>query len=105
MVEIHLYGKLRRYAPDARADRDCVIWLSPRAGETVQAIVGRMGIPLEELYHVFLNGSLLSTRNSMAPWLQYPQARENVWDWGAAIEVKAGDRLGLFGVDMAALVV
>lgn len=105
MIEIHFYGKLRRYVPGSRPDRECVVRLEPEAGETVQSLLARAGVETAEIYHLFLNGSLLATHNTMAPWLKYQQARENVWDWGLEIPVKAGDRLGLFGSDMALLVV
>lgn len=105
MIEIHLYGKLRRLVPGARADEDTVMHVTPVPGETVLTLLDRAGVPLAELYHIFLNGSLLVTHNTMAPWLRYPQAQDNVWDWKSDIVLKPGDRLGLFGVDMAALVV
>ncbi len=105
MVEIHLYGKLRRLVPGARAAEETVIHLEPQAGETVMMLLRRAGIPLEELYHVFHNGNLLATHNTMAPWLRYQQAQQDVWDWDADLPVAPGDRLGLFASDMAALVV
>lgn len=105
MVEIHLYGKLRRYGPAARPDRECVLRLEPEPGETVSSLLVRAGIAPAEIYHLFLNGSLLATHNTMAPWLKYQQVRENVWDWELAVPVKPGDRLGLFSSDMALLVV
>jgi len=105
MIEIHLYGKLRRFAGDSSFIGDSVLCLEPLPGETSLALLQRAGIPLEELQHVFLNGTLLMTRNRMAPWLRYPQARPDVWRWDEDVEVKSGDRLGLFGEDMPSLVV
>ena len=100
MLEIHLYGSLRRHAPDSRPDRDSVVRLEPQPGETVGATLERLSISPAEIYHVFLNGALLSTRNSMAPWLEYQQVGR-----GLDTPVRSGDRLGLFADDMGLLVV
>ena len=102
MVEIHLYGKLRRYAPDSRPNRESVARLEPQPGETVGMALGRVGISSDEIYHIFLNGALLSSRNSMAPWLKYQESRVSK---GLDTPVQAGDRMGLFARDMGLLVV
>ena len=104
-IEIHLYGKLRHYAPDPRADRENVVRITFKAGDTVRAALERAGIAEGEICHIFLNGALFSTHNSMAPWLGYRQAQENVHQRETDIALKPGDRLGIFGHDMAALVV
>lgn len=105
MIEIHLYGKLRRFVAQSSPIGECVLRIEPLPNETVLALVQRAGIPLDALYHVFLNGHLWVTRNRMAPWLRYPQARAEVWGWDEDVAVQAGDRLGLFGEDMPSLVV
>ena len=107
MIEVHLYGSLRCYAPDPRPDQESVARLEPQQGETLGTLLARLGIPPAEVYHVFLNGALLSTRNSMAPWLGYQQARGGVpnRDLGLDVPVRSGDRVGLFASDMALLVV
>ncbi len=102
MVEIHLYGNLRRYALDSRPDRESVTRLEPQPEETVGTALKRVGISPDEIYHIFLNGALLSTRNSMAPWLEYQESRVGQ---ELSTPVQAGDRLGLFARDMALLVV
>jgi hypothetical protein len=101
MVEVHLYGSLRRYAPDPRPDRESVVRLEPQPRETVETTLERLGISPAEVYHLFLNGALLSTRNSMAPWLDYQRPRSQ----GLDTPVRPGDRLGLFACDMGLLVV
>ena len=107
MIEVHLYGSLRCYAPNSRPDQESVVRLEPRPRETVRTVLERLGIPPAEVCHIFLNGALLSTRNSMAPWLRYRQAREGVpnRDLGLDVPVQPDDRLGLFAHDMALLVV
>jgi hypothetical protein len=107
MVEVHLYGQLRRYAADPRPDRESVVRLEPRSGETVGTLLARLGIPPADVGHIFLNGTLLFTCNAMAPWLGYQQARAGAptQDQGLDFPVRDGDRVGLFAQDMAMLVV
>ena len=102
MLEIHLYGSLRRYAPDTRPDRESIVRLEPQPEETVRTALERLSISPDEVYHVFLNGALLSTRNSMSPWLKYQASHVSK---GLDTPVQGGDRLGLFARDMALLVV
>ena len=101
MVQIYFYGKLRRYSPQPRMDRESVLHVELQPGETVRSVLQRLGIPESEVFHVFLNGRLLVTGNSMAPWLRYPSFKGQ----GLDTPLKDGDRLGLFGRDMPMLVV
>jgi len=107
MVEVHLYGSLRRYAPDPRPNRESVVRLEPQPGETVGTLLARLNIPSAEVYHVFLNGALLSTGNNMSPWLGYQQVRDGAPNREQRLDVpvRSGDRVGLFARDMALLVV
>ncbi|MDY6874759.1 MAG: hypothetical protein SWK90_00925 [Chloroflexota bacterium] len=107
MVKVHLYGDLRRYALDPRPDRESIVHLEPRLEETVGTMLERIGISSSEIHHIFLNGALLSTRNSMAPWLDYRQARGGApnRDLGLDTPVRDNDRVGLFASDMGLLVV
>ena len=107
MVEIHLYGSLRRLAIDPRRDRDSVVRLDPKPGETVGTVLERLGVRPAEVSHVFLNGALLSTDNAMARWLDYRAARAGESRQAQRLDtpVGRGDRLGLFAHDMALLVV
>jgi hypothetical protein len=119
MVEVHLYGRLRRHAAHRRPDQESVVRLESRAEDTVGAVLERLGISPTDVCHVFLNGAVVSTRNSMAPWLRYRQVHEEAEERvsadrhsvvpgsapGMDIPVRSGDRLGLFAHDMALLVV
>ena len=105
MVEIHVYGKLRRYLKDKKDSQDSVIHISPATGETVASILDQLGIPVDDVYSIFLNSKLLAARSGMAKWIGYRQTRTNIFDWDLREEIKSGDRLGLFGRDMASLVV
>ena len=100
MVEVHLYGSLRRHARDSRPDRESVVRVVSEEGETVAALLTRVGIAPDELYHVFLNGTVLSTENTMVNWLAYRRH-----DLGLEAPALPGDRIGVFGRDMPLLVV
>jgi len=105
MISIYLYGKLRKYAKNPKPSGDSVVVMEAVEGENIEMLLRRAGINLEEIYTIFLNAKLLTTHNRMARWLEYPQAFENPHDWDLSIIVKDGDRVGLFGRDMPALVV
>jgi len=84
MVEVHLYGKLRRFTDNQDPSRDSIVHVPTEDGDTIEDIVRRLGIPFEELgCHIFLNGRL------------FPLERK----------VKAGDRLGIFPDNMAMIIV
>jgi len=106
-IVVHIYGKLRRQLPPQHAPgrHTCVRRVPARLGVTLGALLAGLEIQQEDLSTVFLNGSLLLTRNAMAPWLQYQQAQDDVWNWDLSARLSPGDRLGLFGEDMALLVV
>ena len=105
MVEIRLYGKLRRYAQDFQTNRDNLIRMSPGSQETLEMLLTRMGIPVDAVYTIFVNSKLLASRSGMAKWIGYPQVRTDPFDWKLNIIINPGDRIGLFGRDMAALVI
>jgi hypothetical protein len=105
MAEIHLYGRLRRYAQDIQPDRGSVIRVSLGADETLQMLLARLEIPVAEIYSIFLNSKLLATRSAMASWIGYRQVRTDPFDWNLNVALQPADRIGLFGRDMSALVV
>ena len=105
MAEIHLYGKLRRYAQDIPSAQGNVIRVSPGADETLEMLLARLEIPVDEIYSIFFNSKLLATRSAMASWIGYRQVRTNPFNWDLNLTVQPADRIGLFGRDMSALVV
>ena len=105
MAEIHLYGKLRRYAQDNQSERGNVIRVSPGADETLDKLIARLDIPVSEIYSIFFNSKLLAARSAMASWIGYRQIRTDPFDWNLNVAVQPVDRIGLFGRDMSALVV
>jgi len=103
MVEVHLYGKLRRYAKPDRAGQVAIIRAESGPEDTMGSFLERIGVPVEEINHVFLNAKLVATRNTLAALYGYPQAGANLSDWGLKVTLGDGDRIGLFGTDMAVL--
>ena len=82
MIEVHLYGKLRRFAEDPSPNGDSIILVPARECENIGDIVDRVGIPREELgRNIFLNGNLSALNRAMHD----------------------GDRLALFPPDMTLL--
>jgi len=82
MIEVHLYGKLRRFAENRDARSASIAEIDIHDGDVVRGIVERVGIPVEELgSNLFLNGRYAT--------LETP--------------VSNGDRLGLFPDDMQLL--
>jgi len=57
MIEVHLYGKLRRFAPERAPDAESILRLPPVSGETVRGLAARIGIPMNELgANLFVDG-------------------------------------------------
>jgi len=82
MIEVHLYGKLRRFAVTQDPTSASVAVVKWRSGETVQGVVNQLGIPHDELgSNMFVNG-------------KYATLETFVHD---------EDRLGLFPDDMQLL--
>ncbi len=84
MIEVHLYGKLRRFTDNQDPSRDSIIYSPVEAGDTIKDIIRRSGIPLEALSsNIFLNGEYSTLSRT----------------------VKDGDRLGIFPNDMQLLMI
>ncbi|MEJ2283563.1 MAG: hypothetical protein P8X85_08230 [Desulfobacterales bacterium] len=105
MVEIRVYGKLRSFVKNIATDSDNVIRLSPEPAETLDRLLARLDIPVDEIYSIFYNSELLAARSGMASMVGYRQVRANPYKWDLNVALKPADRIGLFGRDMAALVV
>ena len=104
-VDIHLFGKLRRFVKETEAGHDNLMRIAPQPEETLGQLLARLEIPLEDIYTIFLNFKLLASRSLMAYRMGFQQVNEDPLDWNLEIVVGTGDRIGLFGRDMAALVV
>jgi hypothetical protein len=81
-IEVHLYGKLRRFTANLDPQKESIISVPVKKGDTIHDISRRIGIPDGEIgRNIFLNGEYSA--------LTRP--------------VKAGDRLGIFPDDMQLL--
>ena len=105
MIEIRLYGKLRRQSAIDEIRETGILQLNPDAGETLSSLLERIHVTPEDAHSIFLNAKLLAARSNMARWLRYQGATDNPLDWNLDVPLNPGDRLGIFGSDMAALVV
>ena len=57
MIEVHLYGKLRRFTDNQDPTRDSIVYVPVKKRDTIEDIIKRIGIPFEELgSNIFLNG-------------------------------------------------
>ena len=84
MIEVHLYGKLRRFTDNQDPTRDSIIYIPVEEGDTIRNIIRHIGIPLEALgSNIFLNGEYSALGRT----------------------VKYGDRLGIFPNDMQLLMI
>jgi molybdopterin converting factor small subunit len=82
LIEIHLYGKLRRFASQKEPTQDSIILYDSMNDDTIGSLITRLGIPLDELgTNIFLNGELS----------------------GLGRRIHEGDRLGIFPDDMQLL--
>lgn len=107
MIELHLYGDLRSHVQEKTTSGQSVVQLPISDGETVGSVLREVGIDPADVGQIFVNGKLLNTHCSMAPWLGYQSARERIPIGGAYLDapVHSGDRLGVFPAKMAMLVV
>ena len=105
MVEIRIYGKLRRFAQDFPIPGDNTIRVATDSGETLETLLAKLNMPVDEIFSIFINSKLLAARSGMASMVGYRQLRKNPYNWDLKIAVNPSDRIGLFGRDMAALVV
>ena len=105
MIKIHVYGKLRKEIQADKFVNTNVLKLSPEPGDTIASVLVRADIKDSHIYSIFLNAKLAAARSGMVKWLRYHNAGPDPLSWDLDIPVTAGDRIGVFGRDMAALVV
>lgn len=105
MIEIHLFGKLKKQVFDKKAEKDGVVTINPQPSLTMAAALEQTGLSADQIYIIFLNNKLVAARSNMVRWLGYQQMGKDPLSWDLDFEISTGDRIGLFGRDMAALVV
>ncbi len=82
MIEVHLYGKLRRFTDNQDPAEDSIVKVPVQQGGTIGDIIRHIGMPLAEIgNNIFLNGEYSA-----------PERRVN-----------DGDRLGIFPDNMQLL--
>lgn len=82
MIEVHLYGKLRRFSDNQDPRRESIVHLQVEEDDTIEDVINRIRIPMNEIgSNIFLNG-------------EYSKLTRHV---------REGDRLGLFPDDMQVL--
>ena len=81
-IEIHLYGKLRRFTRNRDPTRDSVVHTPVKKDDTISDLLIRLGIPLKDVgSNIFLN-----------------------WQYSSlSRRVQEGDRLAVFPDDMQLL--
>ena len=106
MIEVRLFGDLRRYAGHATAPSGTVLHLAADEGETVGQVLAKLGIKLEEVSNVFVNGRLLP-RSTYPITLGYPLTAQTPLSPEGCLStpVCSGDRLGIFPHNMGVVVV
>ena len=104
MIEVRLFGDLRRYAGEPSAPSGVVLEVDD--ADTVGQVLAHMAIPLEEVGNLFLNGRLLP-RSVYPITLGYPLAASVPLSAAKLLDtaLKPGDRLGVFPKKMALVVV
>ena len=82
MIDLYLYGKLRRFARQQQPDAESRVQVAVQEGDTVSSVLQRLGVPLEEVgANIFLNHTYSALGRPVHP----------------------GDRLAVFPDDMQLL--
>jgi hypothetical protein len=106
LIEVRLFGDLRRYATGSASEPGTVLHLPEDDGRTVGQVLATVGIEPAEVSNLFLNGRLLP-RSLYPITLGYPLAAERPLTQEGYVNtpVQAGDRLGIFPRNMGVVVV
>lgn len=104
MIELHLYGNLRRLAPDKRGKGERIIQYESHPGETINMLLASLGVTPDQISTLFYNHKLLATRIPTAAIVEFRQVDQDPEGWNLDVPLQPGDRLGIFGTDMQILV-
>jgi molybdopterin converting factor small subunit len=106
MIEVRLFGNLRQHAAGSTTGPETVLHLPVDKAGTVGQVLALMGIDLDEVGNLFVNGRLLP-RSRYPILLGYPLTAESPLSPDRYLDtpLKAGDRLGIFPRNMAVVVV
>jgi sulfur carrier protein ThiS len=75
-INLKLFASLSRYLPSG--SRENTVELEVAADETVEQVIQRLGLPLQSVHLVLLNGVYLSPEQRIA---QKPQAGDQLAIW------------------------
>ena len=78
MIEVHLYGQLRRMVPGSTASEDTIIHIESRENENFHHFIQRIGLDHDKIGDCFINGILAALSD----------------------RIRNGDRVGLFPFNM-----
>jgi hypothetical protein len=85
MIEVHLYGKLRRFADQRDPRGASVVRLDVPAGASIRDLAAEIGIPSEELgANVFLDGRYASLDAPVGAALRlglFPDDMQLLYKW------------------------
>jgi len=106
LIEIYLFGDLRRYISEPPPAPGTALHLPAENGGTLGGLLSRIGIDAEEVGNVFVNGRLLP-RSVYPITLGYQLAADGPLDLESYLRqpVRSGDRLGVFPRKMSLVVV
>jgi hypothetical protein len=106
LIEVRLFGELRRYTCDPKSPSGAVVYLSANGANTVAQVLAQLGIEPQEVSNIFVNGRLLP-RSAYPITLGYPLAATTplTTEGTLGTSVRAGDRLGIFPTNMGVFVV
>jgi hypothetical protein len=106
VVEVRLFGDLRRYVKGSRPATDTVLHLPMGEANTVGQVFARVGIDPAEVGNVFINGRLLP-RSTYPITLGYRLVTEGPLtpERYLGTPIRTGDRVGIFPRNMSAVVV
>jgi hypothetical protein len=78
MIEVHLYGLLKKMVPGSKANEDTILLVKAEGGETFQEFIYRLTIEISYIGDCIINGKLANHTDI----------------------IKSGDRVGLFPYNM-----
>lgn len=106
MIEVRLFGSLQQYSSDPTSVPGTPQHLPLGNGTTLGQVLDRVGVDLDEVSNVFVNGQLLP-RSVYPITLGYQLAADGPLSPEGYLNapVQPGDRVGIFPRKMASVVV
>jgi len=85
MIDVHLYGKLRRFCAKRAANEDSVVHLLHEEDDTVGSIADRIGIPREEIgSNLFVDGRYANVETPVSDGARvglFPDDMQLLYKW------------------------